>query len=89
MVNKLNNEDKVWAGAEATINLGNYENVKISSGESRTVVPGDNRDEIRLEIMRKVIADVIAEGERVRSKPDDLYGKKEVFPESRTRSRRF
>uniref|UniRef100_A0A6M3ILJ6 Uncharacterized protein n=1 Tax=viral metagenome TaxID=1070528 RepID=A0A6M3ILJ6_9ZZZZ len=58
--------DKVWASVEVTVNLGNYENIKIMGGYSRTIGPDDDPHELRKVMTRKIIKDVVQEGERVR-----------------------
>ena len=35
-------EDKVWVTIGGTINLGNYENIKIDMGQSRTITAKEN-----------------------------------------------
>ena len=52
-------EDKVWVTMAATVNFGNYENIKIDMGQSRTVGPDDDPDELRMEIARKILSDVV------------------------------
>ena len=52
-------EDKVWVTMAATVNLGNYENIKIDTGQSRTVGPDDDPDELRMEMARKILSDVV------------------------------
>jgi len=59
-------EDKVWASVEVTVNLSNYENIKIMGGYSRTIGPDDDPHELRKVMTRKIIKDVVQEGERVR-----------------------
>lgn len=40
--------DKVWVNVERSVNLGNYENIKLSAGVSQTLIPGANHvDEAR------------------------------------------
>lgn len=39
-----NDEDKVWVTISRTINLGNYENIKIDAGMSRTIGINDPQD---------------------------------------------
>jgi hypothetical protein len=51
--------DKVWASVEATINLGNYENIKIQIGESRSLKPKDDSQEIRDELVNELIEDIL------------------------------
>jgi hypothetical protein len=36
-----NQEDKVWVTIERTMNLGNYESVKVIAGLSRTIAKND------------------------------------------------
>ena len=59
-------EDKVWGSAEATVNLGNYENVKVMTGWSCTLDPGANQASIRNEMMKEMIQDVLRQGKRVK-----------------------
>ena len=42
--------NKVWVTVDATINMGNYENIKISMGESISVADSDNAEEVRLDL---------------------------------------
>jgi hypothetical protein len=53
-----NNPDKVWVNVERTVNLGNYENIKISAGEARTVGPDDKPTELRDKIANKILDEV-------------------------------
>jgi len=39
-------EDKVWVTVSMTQNLGDYENVKVDSGYSRTINKGENPIEL-------------------------------------------
>jgi hypothetical protein len=41
MINVKNEDDKAWVTLERTINLGNYESIKISAGVSRTIHKDD------------------------------------------------
>ena len=45
-----NEEDKVWVNLTTTINLGDYENIKIESGYSKTIKTGDKP----MELIRKM-----------------------------------
>jgi len=60
--------DKVWVSAETTVNLGNYENIKIMSGYSQTVLPDNNVHKIRKTMLKRVIKDVIQEAEKIKEK---------------------
>lgn len=48
-----NTEDKVWVTISRTINLGNYENLKIDAGMSQTIGINDP-----LDLLDKVCDDV-------------------------------
>ena len=61
-------EDKVWVSVEATINLGNYENIKITSGASRTLAPKENEQDVREEMIEEMIEEVLSHGKEVKSK---------------------
>lgn len=58
-----NDDNKVWVNVERTVNLGNYENIKISVGESRTVGPDENPLTVRNTITNQCLdeADAFAE----------------------------
>lgn len=73
MTEKLINEteDKVWVTVGGTINLGNYENVKIDMGQSRTIGPDENPDELRIKICRMLIEDFIREADKIRNRPEE------------------
>jgi hypothetical protein len=43
-----------------------YEPIKISMGQSRTIGPDDNPDQVRIEIFRRLLKDVISESEKTR-----------------------
>ena len=47
--------NKVWATVEATVNMGNYENIKISMGESISVVEEGNSEEVRLSLLNRLL----------------------------------
>ena len=59
-------EDKVWVTMAATVNLGNYENIKVDMGQSRTVGPDDDPDELRMDIARKILSDVLDMSEEIK-----------------------
>ena len=50
-----NDNDKVWVTVDATVNLGNYENMKIQTGMSRTIEEGEDPYELIHKISRKLI----------------------------------
>ena len=51
-------DDKVWVSVEFTVNLGNYENVKIAGGISRTLKSNENPFEIREEMTDQLFGDM-------------------------------
>jgi len=63
-------EDKVWVSIERTIQPDQFEPVRISMGEARTVGPDNKPDELRMQICRRLLEDVIQEGENVRANPE-------------------
>ena len=60
-------DDKVWVSIERTVQPDQFEPIRISMGEGRTVGPDDNPDELRMKICRKLLQDAIQEGENVRA----------------------
>ena len=42
-IQNSDDDDKVWVTISRTINLGNYENIKIEAGLSQTLKPDDNQ----------------------------------------------
>jgi uncharacterized protein (DUF2147 family) len=55
-----NKEDKVWVTIDRTINLGNYENLKISAGMSRTLKENDEAAEILSDVADEVFQELSA-----------------------------
>ena len=43
---EIHDEDKVWVTITRTINLGNYENIKIEAGLSQTITVKTNRTKV-------------------------------------------
>jgi len=64
MMNK--EEDRVWCSVEVTVNLGNYENIKIATGLSRTLLPNEDEKKVRNKMMEQMIEEVIEQGEIVK-----------------------
>lgn len=60
--------DKVWVTVDATFNLGNYENLKISTGISVTYTDEENPELIRKEITTELIREVLTRGKSVKNK---------------------
>jgi len=56
--NLVNEQDKVWVNIERTVNLGNYENVKISLGESKSITKESDPIDVRVEITNQALEDV-------------------------------
>lgn len=79
-------EDKVWCSVQYTVNLGNYENVKIDMGTSCTI-GDDDPSELRISICNDLLKEVINKGEDVRKKPEDLW--KPKMTKSVERRKRF
>jgi len=55
-----NEEDKVWVTLERTINLGNYENIKISAGLSQTVT-NKNKISSALDVCCDIVWEILVE----------------------------
>lgn len=53
-----NEQNKVWVNFERTVNLGNYENIKVMVGESRIVEEGKDPVELRQEITDQLIEEI-------------------------------
>lgn len=51
------NGDKVWVTVSSTVNLGNYENIKVDMGQSLTVTK-EKADETRVKLYRALIEDL-------------------------------
>lgn len=51
--------DKVWGQVTATINIGNYENIKIEMGESKTIPPDDDTTKGRKSLRLMLIDDLL------------------------------
>ncbi len=48
-------DDKIWVTVEFTINIGNYENVKIQMGQSQTIGPDDDPSKLRERLTRRLL----------------------------------
>jgi len=55
MENIIEKGDKIWVSGEITINLGNYENIKIMNGSSYTLAPGEDEAEARSDLTEKIM----------------------------------
>lgn len=49
-----NDEDKAWVTLSTTINLGDYENIKIEVGYSKTV----KTDEVHIDVVKQIEEDL-------------------------------
>ena len=58
--------DRVWVTVDATINTGNYENIKISMGESIAVQPGDAQ-KTRRDLANRLLKDLNKYIDKVRT----------------------
>jgi hypothetical protein len=56
-------DDRVWASVSGTVNLGNYENIKIEMGQSRTVRPGEDPDKLANDLCDSLINIIIFYGQ--------------------------
>ena len=66
--NKNNQEpDKVWASVQSTVNLGNYENIKIDLGYSRSLKENENPSKIREEILNDLIDEILERKSQLKS----------------------
>lgn len=61
-----NKEDKCWVTISYTINLGNYESLKVESGYSETVVEGIDKIKLIEEMQENIAETVISEGKILR-----------------------
>lgn len=59
-------KDKVWITIECTVQARQYEPVKIVMGQSQTIGPSDNPNEIRMQICQKILQDAIQEGNKIK-----------------------
>lgn len=65
--------NKVWATVDATVNMGNYENIKISMGESVSVADSDNAEEVRLDLFSRLLRDTKRAIRRLKETRDAEY----------------
>jgi len=59
---------------ERTINLGNYENFKISTSYEARLEPGDDEDEVREAVVTRMRRDLQRQYERLQPKRDNQNG---------------
>ena len=74
-------EDEVWISVERTIQIAQYEPIKIIMGHKHTVGPNEKPDEIRNQICRKLVCDTIQEAENIRNNPDQYMEQLEPLPD--------
>ena len=51
-------QEQVWATIHATVNLGNYENVKVEMGQSKNLHNEDDPKEVRNNLTYDLMEDV-------------------------------
>ncbi|MCD6399912.1 hypothetical protein J7L85_03885 [candidate division WOR-3 bacterium] len=54
----IEGEDKVWVSGEITVNLGNYENIKIMNGCSYTLAPGEDGEGARKRLTEEIMEEL-------------------------------
>lgn len=54
----IDDDHRVWASVEMTVNLGNYENIKIQLGESRTLGPKEDPSAVKQSLMEDMLAEL-------------------------------
>lgn len=57
---RANTNDKCWVTVSMTINLGNYENIKVESGFSQTIKPKEDPFKL-MDWMQESITPIIEE----------------------------
>lgn len=65
---KTNPDDKVWVTVHYTVNLGNYENVKLEAGFSRTIKPLEDPLVLIDQLCEEVLNVTINKGEEWRGR---------------------
>ena len=63
-----NTEDKVWVTITRTINLGNYENIKVEAGMSQTLKAEEDPTELISDLSNRVFEEVLACSKRYKKK---------------------
>jgi len=56
----------VWAQVDATVNTGNFENIKIQMGESITIPAEEDATAVRLSLYQRLKRDVTNEYEKIK-----------------------
>ena len=49
---EMKSGDQVWYGISRTLNMGNYESVRFEIGESKSIEPGVDSEEIYRELRK-------------------------------------
>ena len=52
---RADSADRIWVCLSKTINIGNYESVRIEYGEGRASTPGEEQNESRQALIREVV----------------------------------
>jgi len=58
--------DKVWASVSSTVNLGNYENIKIEMGYSKSLKDTDNPIKERNKILDDLVEEIIDKSDELK-----------------------
>ena len=61
-----NKDDKVWVTVTYTVNLGNYENIKIEAGLSQTLLPKEDSFDLLNSLSNTLLDSIIDQGEEIR-----------------------
>ena len=64
----IEGEDKVWVSGEITVNLGNYENIKIMNGCGYTLAPGEDEGEVRKRLTEEIMEELFSIRDDLRKK---------------------
>lgn len=92
-----NVQDKVWVQISAKVNLGDYENIDICFGTSRTINEGEESAILRRNLYEDILEEVISQAQEVKARRRDLFYKlqndkdktEENSARTETRKRRF
>jgi hypothetical protein len=65
----VNDGDKIWITVSKTMNLGQYENIKIEGGFSQTIKHGEDPIEL-IEVAEKELSTLISRRSRILQKKE-------------------
>ena len=66
-----NNNDQIWVTVNATVNLGNFENIKIEVGLSRTIEEGEDPQELIRRTTKKLLTQVKEKAEEIKKEIEE------------------